>query len=152
MNVIIDNQQEDLPISDTQIRDIAIAVVSFEKKNYDEVAIHLVTLERIAELHQIYFDDNTPTDCISFPMDEENEKSPFSILGDLFVCPQIAIDYGKEHHKNPFEELTLYIVHSLLHLMGYGDQNDADRTEMRKAELKHLENLRSKSLILNSPL
>ena len=151
MNVIIDNQQSDLPVSEKQIREIAIAVVSYERKTYDEVGIHLVTLERIAELHQIYFNDKTPTDCISFPLNEENKDIPYTVLGDLFVCPQVAIDYGKEHGTPPHEELTLYIVHSLLHLMGYGDLSESEQKEMREAESRHLKNLHSKSLILDSP-
>jgi len=38
-------------------------------------------------------------------------------------------------------ELTLYVIHGLLHLCGYDDHDDADRATMRDRERSYLRQL-----------
>lgn len=148
MNIIAENRQTDLKIDPNQITPLAQAVIAYEGFHTDEVAIHIVSNEEMCELHNDYFDDPSPTDCISFPMDND-DPSGFNTLGDVFVCPKIAIEYATEHKIDPYEELTLYIVHGLLHLMGYDDIEDEDREEMRAAEKKHMDHLKTLDLCLS---
>lgn len=146
MDVLIDNQQSDLWLSDAEIVTLSREVVSFEGHSFDEVSLQFVTHERICELHDYFFDDPTPTDCISLPMDSADEPG-YKVLGEIFVCPKTAISYAEENGVNAYDEVTLYIVHGLLHLMGY--QDDLEHVdEMRAAEKRHLENLSLKKLIL----
>lgn len=150
MQISIYDKQRDLSVQLSQIEEIVKAVVSFEKKQYDEVSIHLLTTSEMAELHGQYFNDPTPTDTISFPIDQvEGEiNGPYRVLGDAFVCPAVAIEYANEHHLSPHDELTLYLVHSLLHLLGYKDLTGEEQSEMRSAEKRHLLNLQSLSIQL----
>lgn len=148
MHVSISNTQTHLNIHNSQIEQLAQAVVSHEGLSYDEVALHFITNEEMCRLHAEHFDDPSPTDCISFPMDEPGD-GPYTLLGDVFVCPETAIGYAAIHDKNPYEELTLYVVHGLLHLMGYDDIADQDRKEMRAAEKKHLNHLKKMNLMLH---
>jgi probable rRNA maturation factor len=104
------------------------------KVSCDEVAIHLVDKEKISELHQAYFNDPTPTDCISFPIDE-------TVLGEVFVCPAVACEYALKHKKDPYMETALYIIHGLLHLLGYDDQDPADRLQMQRKQQRCLKQL-----------
>src|SRR5262245_22513641 len=114
LKVSIYNQQSDLAISRPSIRALVREVVSYEGKSFEEVAIHFVDSKKICDLHFQFFNDPSPTDCISFPLDE-------SFMGDVFVCPAVAIIYASSHHKDPYRETSLYVVHALLHLMGYDD-------------------------------
>lgn len=34
--------------------------------------------------------------------------------------------------------MLLYVIHGTLHLVGFGDKNDADKLEMRAAERKYM--------------
>lgn len=147
--VIVDvfNRQKDLPIQIKHVRALAKEVIALEKESYDEVAIYLVTEKRICELHEQYFNDPSPTDCISFPLDKEKEAG-YCVLGSVFVCPKIAIEYALNHHADPYEETALYIVHGLLHLLGYDDLNPKERIKMRRAEKKHLLHIKNKGIIL----
>jgi len=122
------------------------AVLALEERPCDEVGIHFVGLKEICRLHDQYFDDPTSTDCISFPID--SSESPVNALGDVFVCPYIACKYAEEHHLDPYQELTLYVVHGLLHLIGYDDMEEADRAMMRKAEKDHMRYLVKNNLII----
>ena len=46
------------------------------------------------------------------------------------------------HGVDPWDELTLYIIHGLLHLMGYDDLNPKDKRKMRRAEAKHMHKIK----------
>ncbi len=116
----------------------------------DELSVYFVTTEDITELHGTFFQDPTPTDCITFPMDVR--EAPLvgpKVLGEVFICPKTALDYAPE---NPYLELSLYIVHTLLHLKGYDDQEEADILEMRSKEQEILSLLEQKNLVLSNPL
>src|SRR5262249_2821323 len=110
----------------------------------DEVSVNFVDTETICEIHAEYFDDPSPTDCISFPLDGEEEE--YRVLGEIFVCPQTAIEYAEAHGCCPYQETTLYIIHGLLHLIGLDDIYEKDRAEMRRRETRHLENLKKLKL------
>lgn len=142
LRVHVDNRQKDLPVETKQLRALVRAVIAFEGQKCDEVGIHLVTAKEIAALHEHYFGDPAITDCVSFPI--SHQVGAYRLLGDVFVCPLVAIEYVQKKGGDPYEELSLYIVHGLLHLMGYDDMESKDRAEMRAAEKRHLKHLREK--------
>lgn len=144
MNVQVSNRQNDLLIGEKNIQDIVTEVVTIEKQQAHEISINFVSPEEISRLHDEYFGDPSFTDCISFPMDGP-EETEYRVLGDIFICPKAAIQHGGD----PYEETTLYLIHSLLHLMGYRDKNVSDITIMRMAESRHMANLKKKNLLLS---
>jgi probable rRNA maturation factor len=150
VNICIFNSQQDLSISKRQVKNIVREVITFEGDKCDEVAVHFVKVRRICRLHEQFFQDSSPTDCISFPIDD-NEEEGYRVLGEVFVCPQTAIEYAKKHKKDPYIETTLYIVHGLLHLMGYEDVDKIKRRRMRSAERRHMENLQKSQIVLCMP-
>ena len=103
----------------------------------------------ISKLHEEYFNDPSPTDCITFPIDEKEEDTFYRVLGDVFVCPEVALSYSQTHILDVEEELTLYIVHGLLHLLGYDDIQEQDRIKIRAEELSCMNHLKEKQLILS---
>lgn len=150
MEVDISNNQSDLAINTDSLIPIVKEVLNLENKPCDEVAVHFVNQDKICSLHEEFFDDPSPTDCISFPMDQdENDPSDYRLLGDVFVCPKTAINYAAKNGGDPYEETTLYIVHGLLHLIGYDDILEEDIIEMRAAEHRHMTNLKKLDLSLH---
>jgi probable rRNA maturation factor len=135
MIVDVDNKQDSLEISEEFIRKVVSEVLDTEGCVCNEVALYFVDVKEISNLHEQFFDDPSPTDCISFPMDDDE------ILGEVFVCPQVAIEYAQEHSLDPHQEMTLYVVHGLLHLLGYDDIEEKDIVVMRQAEQRHMQNL-----------
>lgn len=146
MDVHIFNQQNDLTISIPQVEKLVIECLLLEGVECDEVSIQFVDTNIICDLHDRFFNDPTTTDCISFPIDQD-DNTGYRVLGEVFVCPKTGIDYARENQKDPYEEISLYIIHGLLHLMGYDDIGDAE-PEMREAEKKHLKHLSIKGLLL----
>jgi probable rRNA maturation factor len=145
VDVHVFDDQTALKLPSTIVQAIASSVVASEGHTYDEVSIHFVDTQTISELHQHYFNDPAPTDCISFPIDDPSTVG-YKVLGDIFVCPEVAVEYSQAHGYNPYEEMTLYIVHGLLHLLGYDDIEDPDRALMRSAEQRHIASLKELGL------
>ncbi|MEC7839277.1 MAG: rRNA maturation RNase YbeY [Chlamydiota bacterium] len=150
LNIFVSNTQEDLPISEEKVRSVTRAVIDHMHQSCCETSIYFVTDEEICELHEQYFNDPSSTDCISFPMDDETTPADERILGDVFVCPKTAINYASSHNCNVYDELTLYLVHGLLHLMGWDDIEEDDIKEMRLAEKQCMEHLKMLDLGLGS--
>lgn len=139
MKITIFNQQKDLPLSKRGVRDLVLTVLEAEASKHTEVSIYFVTSKKISSIHQAFFHDPTPTDCISFPIDEEH-------LGEVFVCPKVAIAYAKKNHLLPHKETALYIIHGLLHCLGYDDLTPQVRRTMRKKEKACMALIESKKI------
>ena len=127
MFIHVYNRQKDLVLHKSSVRGIVQATLEHLKAYPQEVAIYFVTEKKITELHDQFFEDPTPTDCISFPMDEDH-------LGEVFVCPSTAVKYAHKHNLDPYHETALYIIHGLLHLLGFDDLEEKARRIMRKKE------------------
>lgn len=147
MEIHIINNQNDFPIDPQAIKSIVSAVAEFESYEFDEVSIHLVDTEKICYLHKQFFNDPSQTDCISFPIDDQ-VIAGYRVLGEVFVCPKTALEYSQSHDTTPSYEITLYIIHGLLHLMGYDDIEKEDIQLMRSKENLHLDNLKKLNLML----
>jgi probable rRNA maturation factor len=138
LKINIYNRQKALPLSPSSVKKAAVALLKFLDVSCDEISFYFVTEEKIAKLHAEHFNDPTPTDCITFPLDA-------SYLGDLFICPAVAIKYAEKRNLDPFQETLLYMVHGLLHLLNFDDLEPKQRSSMRKKEkscMRHLNQLR----------
>lgn len=152
MIVNVSDQQLALKISIDEVQRLVDRVISNEGQHCDEVNIYFVDTPTICQLHEEFFQDPSPTDCMTFPMDEEEEEDfHYRILGEVFVCPATAIAYAAQHKIDPYEETTLYIIHGLLHLMGFDDLEEEDCQLMRQAEARHMQELKKLNLQLHSP-
>ncbi|MBA3815680.1 MAG: rRNA maturation RNase YbeY [Parachlamydiaceae bacterium] len=145
MNILVIQNQKKLKISDKSTQKVVKEFLTVANVHYDEVTIHFVETEIICDLHSDYFNDPSPTDCISFPMDD-TEVQGYRVMGDIFVCPETAIKYVNEHGGDVYQEVTLYVIHGLLHLIGFDDIEDIENETMRAAESLHLEHLRKKNI------
>jgi probable rRNA maturation factor len=143
MQVAVFNRQRTLEINPKKVATLVKELVAFEERSCDEVAIYFIGKAAMRRLHGQYFDDFSLTDCISFPLDAKA-----GLLGDVFVCPQVAIAYAAKNGLDPYLETTLYIVHGLLHLMGYDDITEKDCKKMRAAEKRLLSHLEKRRLTL----
>jgi len=152
VNTVVINEQTDLSIDESKVKPIVKLVLKCEQRKSDEVSIYFVSENEICRIHGEFFDDPSPTDCISFPMDK-TEDTHHHILGEIFICPKAAIDYvlkdSEEVNQDPYRELTLYLVHGLLHLLGYRDEEDEARKQMHALQNKYLALLIKKQLLLS---
>ena len=109
-----------------------------KKVTCKELSVYFVGKRKIATLHGKYFNDPTPTDCITFPLDRD-------FLGEIFICPKVALEANP---RSPYVETTLYIFHCLLHLLGYDDISKKERARMQREQNRLLTLAKRKKCIL----
>ena len=100
-----------------------------------DVAILFVDEAAMEQLHVQWMDEPGPTDVLSFPMDElrpgsEDAPTPAGLLGDIVVCPQVAIAQAQTAGHSPLEEMLLLTTHGILHLLGFDHAEPEDEKEM----------------------
>lgn len=125
LKISIVNRQRTLSIARSSVQRLVGLVLG---KRKTEVTIHFVGKKKISELHDQFFEDPSPTDCISFPIGGD-------FLGEVFVCPAVAQEYDPRHSHR---ETSLYVIHGLLHLLGYDDIQEKDRLKMQSAQRRLL--------------
>jgi probable rRNA maturation factor len=146
MNIQVFKKQKDLKISSKSVKALVQAVLTHEKAaDWEEVSIYFVTEKSICQLHDEFFQDPSSTDCISFPMGVDGT------LGEVFVCPKTAILYAEKKGLDPYQETALYVIHGLLHLLGYDDLEEKTRRVMRKKEKSCMRHVNDLNISLRQP-
>lgn len=106
-----------------------------------ELCITAVDEDTIAELNAKWMEKEGPTDVLAFPMDElrpgkVNEEPEEGVLGDLVLCPAVALRQAEEAAEKGqrgytvTDELDLLTVHGILHLLGYDHADPEEHAEM----------------------
>jgi probable rRNA maturation factor len=103
-----------------------------------QMALRLCDDATIAELHEQFFDDPTPTDVITFPAEHLSDGDA-SYLGDVIVSVETAVDQAVDAGNTIGREVAFLGLHGLLHLCGYDDGDDHLREKMLRQQQAHLE-------------
>lgn len=108
-----------------------------------EMAVMFVDVETIAALNEQYLGVDGPTDVLSFPLDEPGEardgSGPPVLLGDVVICPEIALANAPRHAGSLDDEIALLLVHGILHLLGHDHAEDDEAALMRQRQTELLE-------------
>jgi probable rRNA maturation factor len=109
-----------------------------------ELSILLTGDREIHDLNLRYREKDKPTDVLSFPQDDEEplDGSP-RILGDVVISVETTERQAKEKGHTFERELTILLIHGVLHLIGYdherGRQDGIVMRAMEKRLLKEVE-------------
>ena len=96
-------------------------------KDLPEVEVTYVSDAEIARVHGEFLDDPTPTDVITFHH------------GEILISAETAARQAVEHGQPLDHELLLYLIHGLLHLAGWHDEDEAEAAEMARAQERILQ-------------
>lgn len=146
--VDIINRQKEVVIDAflPKVPSLIAATLAVEKVRADYIGVFFLSDRTMRRYHALYYNDPSSTDCMSFPIDE---KASFCTgercLGDIMICPKVAAaSIGKNsiarhdarYPGNPSleNELSLYIIHATLHLLGYNDVRKRESIRMRQKE------------------
>lgn len=77
--------------------------------------------------------------------DQRKRRENKTVSGDIMISTDAAVKNHKEFKTTVSEELTLYIVHGILHLLGYDDHSKKDILKMRKKEKELMSELGNKA-------
>ncbi len=100
-----------------------------------ELCIKAVDVDTMAELNEQWMEKEGPTDVLAFPMDElrpglVDQEPEEGVLGDLVLCPDVAVRQGETAGHGTEAELELLTVHGILHLLGYDHVEPEEHREM----------------------
>ena len=130
------NNESGIDVDESALLRLAAYELDFLRVHPDaELAILLVDEAAMEQLHVQWMDEPGPTDVLSFPMDElrpgsDDEVTPAGLLGDIVLCPQVAVAQAEEAGHSVLDELLLLTAHGMLHLLGFDHAEPDDEKEM----------------------
>lgn len=118
-NIAITNQQETLALDEKVIRRTVRSVLQDAGIIQATVSVAIVDNETIRELKTRFFDLDEVTDVISFDL-RDNHIPENKVDCEVVINAQRACELADDD-KAAIAEVHLYIVHGLLHQLGFDD-------------------------------
>jgi probable rRNA maturation factor len=134
IRISVNNQQSLLDIDQERLVAAIQAVLNAQRISAAEISVAVVNDSQIQILNREYLDHDFPTDVLSFLYDSTER----SLDGELIISTDTARRTAPEHGMHELDELLLYVVHGTLHLVGFRDDTDEARLEMRAQERRHM--------------
>ena len=106
-----------------------------------EMSIYFVDIEEIESLNKEYLGVDSPTDVLSFPIEDviEIKKGVPLLLGDVIICPAVASQQATKNSRSFEREISHLLIHGILHLLGYDHVLPKERKVMEDKEENLLE-------------
>jgi len=108
-----------------------------------ELSLVVTTDEVMEELNRTYRGVDQTTDVLAFPLDGSTPDFPplpdgGRHLGEVIISGPQAARQAKEQAHQLREELSLLVIHGVLHLLGYEDEDPEKEPRMRAREAEIL--------------
>jgi probable rRNA maturation factor len=123
------NNQAFLAVDPSAVRRAVAVALRAEQVSSAVISVTIVDNSSIHRLNREYLQHDYPTDVISFAL----TTGP-TIEGEIIASAEMACQMAIECGWEAASELTLYVVHGLLHLCGYDDLTPEDQAIMRERE------------------
>jgi probable rRNA maturation factor len=136
--VSIATPQDAVEVDRGRMREVARAVLAGEGVADYEVSLAFVDNPTVHRLNQRYLGHDEPTDVLSFPLGDAGAKK---LSGELVIGAEVARDQAAARGHGVQDELALYVIHGLLHLCGYDDDEPGDAAVLRDRERHYLRQL-----------
>lgn len=134
MNIEIANEQSALDVDEERLRAAAGEILADAGYEAGELSVAVVDDPTIHLLNRKHLDHDYPTDVLSFLLEEGDGR----LEGEVIVSADTAQTNASEYGWSAADELLLYVVHGVLHLVGHRDKADDETAAMREAEAKYL--------------
>jgi len=118
-----------------------------------ELGLVITSQERVQQLNRSYLGKDEPTDVLAFSMFPATEEigadlPPFITppdgvvhLGEVIISYPQAVIQAEEQHHSIRKEIATLIIHGVLHLLGYKDDNPELKRQMSAREAEILTNI-----------
>ena len=117
------NNESGVDVDEAGLQRLAVFALDFLHVHPDaDLAIVLVDEAAMEQLHVQWMDELRPG--------TEEEITPAGLLGDIVLCPQVAIEQAKTAGHSTQDELQLLTAHGILHLLGFDHAEPDEEKEM----------------------
>lgn len=132
------------------LRQLIRHVVTEEGVSLAHVSVVLTDHDTVRRLNRSYLDHDYDTDVLSFSLREGPAPSVSAededvIEGEVYVDLDTAAERHDEFDTSFDHEAYRYVVHGVLHLIGYDDAQPSGQATMREKEDEYLDAVLSES-------
>ena len=124
------DQQGKLPIDEARLKRAVRMVLEEASIPEARISVAVVDDPTIRGLNRQYLSHDEATDVLSF----ELERSERLLEAEVVVSADTAQRAASRFGWSAADELLLYVIHGMLHLVGYDDRTPEERAEMRVRE------------------
>jgi probable rRNA maturation factor len=151
MNLVILNRQRVRNTNRRLLKKIAAALLAELEIEKAEIGICLVAAPEMTRLNETFLKHRGSTDVIAFDYRDNVEQASSlshsknrkvrdrqdacpTIHGEIFVCVDEAVLQARKFGTGWQLEIVRYVVHGVLHLLGFDDSSASARRRMKRAE------------------
>jgi len=137
VKITLQNLQKKVPLATGKIKKLILKVLHREGvKKTGWINICFVTNSQIKKFNTKFLKNKSSTDVLAFNLSDKKEKN--IILADIMISTQAAIQQASRFKTTVDYELSLYVVHGILHILGYDDHTVSQIKLMRKKESQYV--------------
>ncbi|HQL39394.1 MAG TPA: rRNA maturation RNase YbeY [Anaerolineaceae bacterium] len=131
-----------IDIDNSWLEKVASYALNFQspKPNVD-LSIIITDNDLLQELNREYLGIDAPTDVLSFNVDEIDPETGNYYLGDIIISYQKANEQAVTAGHEIQSELSLLIIHGVLHLLGMDHDTPESQEPMWKIQDQILSNM-----------
>jgi probable rRNA maturation factor len=155
MSVTIANRQRARKINLRRLKKITAALLAELQIEMAEIGICLVAAPEMTRLNETFLKHKGSTDVIAFDYSGKTnpggqrfvaaqksgaltKQCPPSLRVEIFICVDEAVLQARKFGTSWQSEVVRYLVHGVLHLLGFDDSNAGARRKMKLEENRRL--------------
>lgn len=123
------------------VKSLVKKILRHEGVTRASLSIVFVSSQKIRALNQKFLSRNYATDVLAFDFQDwggvtmpGTDEPVFDLEGEVIISTDAALKYIRVHAGVLSQEMALYIIHGILHLLGFDDHTSADVVAMRAKE------------------
>ena len=108
----------------------AVEVLEIEKSGSGILSLVFTDQEHIHSLNLEYAGVDEPTDVLSFANGDIDPSTDRISFGDVIIAVPVAEENASSNNRELKEELSLLVIHGVLHLLGFDHASPKDKRVM----------------------
>ena len=119
IDLVVSNTSDSYQYDTQSVKDLCTIVL--KDSSYDAISLNVIFSDdtNLSRLKLKYFNEDVLTDVLAFPIQNDTK-----LEAEIYISYDRAISSSKEFNVSLNSELIRLIVHGILHLLGYRDNDD----------------------------
>ena len=138
INIYNNQKAVNLRVNRARLKDILKYILKRERRLPGIYNFVFVDNKDIRRINRQYLGRSNVTDVIAFPLSDRPGMPTDNIKGEIFVSVEEAMRQSRKRDISCNEEITLYCIHGLMHLIGYDDLTVSQRVKMERRQSTYL--------------
>ena len=119
IDLVVSSTNDNYQYDTKSVKDLCTIVL--KDSSYDAISLNIIFSDdsNLNRLKLEYFNEDVLTDVLAFPIQNDTK-----LEAEIYISYDRAISSSKEFNVSLNSELIRLIVHGILHLLGYRDNNE----------------------------